>query len=70
MKNFSAVSYQTGFQALTEKQTLVSIKLGNNANNIGRKSLFLGLNIILNVATNIAVLFTVHYKPAVAYKLP
>lgn len=29
-----------------------------------------GLNIKLNVATNIAVLFTVHYKPAVAYKLP
>jgi|CXWL01.1.fsa_nt_gi hypothetical protein len=70
MKNFSAVSYQTGFQALTAKQTLVSIKLGNNANSIGRKSLFLDLNIILNVATNIAVLFTVHYKPAVVYKLP
>lgn len=28
------------------------------------------LTAILNVATNIAVLFTVHYKPVVAYKLP
>lgn len=43
MKNFSRVSYQTGYQALTAT---------------------------LNVAANIAVLFTVHYKPVVAYKLP
>ena len=38
MKNFSAASYQTSSQVLTAKQSsLVSIKLGKNANSIWKK---------------------------------
>ncbi|MBK6958383.1 MAG: hypothetical protein IPH22_08365 [Nitrosomonas sp.] len=71
MKNFSAVSYQTDSQALITKQTNpFQHQTWKQRQQYWKKKFVPGLNIKLNVATNIAVLFTVHYKPAVAYKLP